>query len=188
MKAGNGICTNPNVLFEKCLKQVALADRCAVAALRNRESVRRSLFRAAVVYQQLVKEHHEWFLAQARSVGGIDALLEGMLRDVAEGVTERQYLVSSAGSFRRRRRLMTLADRAADESPLPAAPEPSLPAGKRAAALQDQNSLLRSQLKASRAEAMELRRIAARQEKRIVELETTMNRIQKAALRLKTAS
>ena len=113
MKAGSGTCqsisTNPNALFGECLKQAAIAERCAADAMRNRERVRKALYPAAVAYQQLAQDHHEWFLAQAESVGGIEALLEGwfrpltffgedwhdLLRDVAEGMAEREYLAST---------------------------------------------------------------------------------------------
>jgi len=223
VKAGSGTsATNPNVLFSECLKLVATAERCAAAAMRNRERVRRSLYRAAVKYQQLARDHHEWFLAQARSVGGIDALLEGwfrplalfgedwrdLLRDVAEGMTEREYMASTAGSFLRRRRVAALVNRQAAESPLPtepergravgnlasrepadsplpSIPEPSLPVEERVVLLEEQNCLLRQQLTTSRKEASELRRIAARQERRIAELEGLLNRVEKAVSRRK---
>jgi hypothetical protein len=196
-----GTSSNPNQLFNECLKQAAIAERCAVEALRNRERVRKALYRAAVAYQRLARDHHEWFLAQAKSVGGIDALLEGwfkplaffgedwrdLLRDVAEGMTEREYLASTAGSFLRRRKVAALVDREKAESPLPAEPEPSLPAEERVVLLAEQNHLLRQQLAASRKHAAELRRIAARQERRIVELEAVLSRIEKAAVRLKAS-
>lgn len=202
MKAGNGtsrsISSNPNTLFNECLKQAAIAERCAVEALRNRERVRRSLYRAAIGYQRLARDHHEWFLAQAKSVGGIDALLEGwfkplaffgedwrdLLRDVAEGMTKQQYMASTAGSFLRRQRIANLVREAAS-TPLPAEPEESLPAEERVALLEEQNQTLRLQLTASRKEAAELRRIAARQERRIAELEAVLNKIEKATVRLK---
>ena len=44
---------------------------------------------------------------------------------------------------------------------------------------------LRQQLAASRKEAAELRRVAARQEQRIAELESVLNKIEKATVRLK---
>lgn len=203
VKAGNGTCrttgTNPNELFNQCLKQAALAERCAAEALRSRERVRRALYRAAVAYQELAREHHQWFLAQANSVGGIDILLEAwfrplaffgedwhdLLRDVAEGMTETEYLASTAGSFLRRRKVAALVNRENAESPLPAEPERSLPAEERVAFLEEQNRTLKQQVLAARKQAAELRRIAARQERRIAELETVLNKIEKATVRLK---
>ncbi|GMU38255.1 MAG: hypothetical protein KJ057_09695 [Phycisphaerae bacterium] len=200
---GNGICpgisSNPNKLFHECLRQAAIAERCAAEAMRNRERVRRSLFRAAMTYQRLARDHHEWFLAQAKSVGGIDALLEGwfrplelfgedwrdLLRDVAEGMTEREYLASTAGSFLRRRQVARLVNSDKPEAPIPAEPERTLPVEERVVILEDQNRFLRQQLSASRREAAELRRIAARQERRIGELEGALNKIEKATVCLK---
>lgn len=203
MKAGSGTCqrtgTNPNALFSECLKQAAIAERCAAEAMRNRERVRKALYRAAVAYQQLAQDHHQWFLAQAESVGGIDILLEGwfrpltffgedwhdLLRDVAEGMTERAYLASTAGSFLRRRRVAMLVTAGAVEPPLPVEPEQSLPPEQRVVFLEEQNRTLRQQLLAARKQAAELRRVAARQEQRIVELEGVLNKIEKATVRLK---
>jgi hypothetical protein len=202
MKAGNGTCcpitSNPNRLFNECLKLAATAERCAVQAMRQRERVRRALYRAAVTYQRLASHHHEWFLAQAKSVGGIDALLESwfrplalfgedwrdLLRDVAEGMTEKEYLGSTAGSFHRRRRVASLL-RKANDRPLPECPEASLPPGERVALLEQQNQVLRTQLTASRKEAAELRRITARQERRIAELESVLSKVERATVRLR---
>ncbi|GEM_PF-3490541 len=191
--------TNPNRLYHECLKQASIAERCAAEAMRYRERVRKALYRAAVAYQRLARDHHAWFLAQAESVGGIDALLEAwfrplaffgedwhdLLRDVAEGMTEKEYLASTAGSFLRRRKVAALVNRENAESPLPAEPESSLPAEERVVFLKEQNRTLRQQLLASRKQAAELRRVAARQERRIVELEAVLNRIEKATVRLK---
>lgn len=203
MKAGNGTCrsstTNPNKLFDDCLRHAAVAERCAAAALRNRERVRQALYRAAVAYQELARHHHEWFLAQASSVGGVDALLElwfrplaffgedwrDLLRDMAEGMTEKEYLASTAGSFLRRRKVAKLVSAGAAESPLPAEAEPCLPPEQRVPLLEAQNKTLRQQLLAARKQAAELRGIAARQEKRIAELEAVLNKIEKATVRLK---
>lgn len=187
------------MLFHECLKQAAIAERCAAEAMRNRERVRRSLYRAAIMYQQLARDHHEWFLTQARSVGGIDALLEGwfrplalfgedwrdLLRDVVEGMTEREYLASTAGSFLRRRQVARLVNEEKPETPLPAEPEKALPLEQRVVILEDQNRLLRQQLSTSRKEAAELRRLAARQERRVGELEGALNKIEKATVCLK---
>lgn len=202
MKAGNGtsrsISSNPNTLFNECLKQAATAERCAAEAMRNRERVRRALYRAAVAYQRLARDHHEWFIAQARSVGGIDALLESwfkplaffgedwrdLLRDVAEGVTAGEYMTSTAGSFLRRQRVASLVRERAD-APLPDVPDASLPPEKRVVLLEEQNQMLRQQLAASRKQAAELRRIAARQEQRIAELESVLNKVEKVTARRK---
>lgn len=168
--------------------------------MRYRERVRRALYRAAVTYQRLARDHHAWFLAQAKSVGGIDALLEGwfrplsffgedwrdLLRDVAEGMTEREYLSSTAGSFLRRRRVASLVRERA-EAPLPTLPDRSLPAEERVVLVEEQNQVLRQQLAAARKQAAELRRIAARQERRIGELEAVLNKIEKATVRLKAS-
>lgn len=203
MTTGNGrwasTGTNPNRLFHECLKQAAIAERCAAEAMRNRERVRKAMYRAAVAYQQLARDHHEWFLAQAEGVGGIDALLEGwfrplaffgedwrdLLRDVAEGMTEREYLASTAGSFLRRRKVAKLVNAEATESPLPPEPESTLPPAQRVVLLEEQNRTLRQQLLAAQKQAAELRRVAARQERRIVELEGVLNKIEKATVRLK---
>lgn len=166
--------------------------------MRSRERVRQALYRTAVAYQRLARDHHEWFIAQARSVGGIDALLESwfkplaffgedwrdLLRDVAEGMTERAYMTSTAGSFLRRQRVASLIRERAD-APLPDIPEPSLPAEERVALLEEQNQMLRQQLAASRKQAAELRRIAARQERRIEELESVLNNVEKVTARRK---
>jgi hypothetical protein len=190
---------NPNKLFHQCLKQAAIAERCAAEAMRNRERVRAALYRAAVAYQRLARDHHEWFLAQAQSVGGIDALLErwfrplaffgedrrDLLRDVAEGMTEREYLASTAGSYLRRRKVAKLVDAEKAEPPLPAEADASLPPEQRVVFLEEQNRTLRQQLLAARKQAAELRRLAARQERRIVELEGVLNKIEKATVRLK---
>lgn len=202
MKAGNGTSrstsSNPNTLFNECLKHAAVAERCAAAAMRSRERVRQALYRIAVAYQRLARDHHEWFIAQARSVGGIDALLESwfkplaffgedwrdLLRDVAEGMTERAYMTSTAGSFLRRQRVASLIRERAD-APLPDIPEPSLPAEERVVLLEEQNQMLRQQLAASRRQAAELRRIAARQERRIEELESVLNNVEKVTARRK---
>ncbi len=198
MKRGTSV-VNPNVLFDECLKLTATAQRCAVVALRNRERVRQALYRAAVAYQRLARDHHAWFLAQAKSVGGVDALLEGwfkplayfgedwrdLLRDVAAGMTEREYLASTAGSYLRRRKVASLVSDGTAVAPLPVVPEPALPPEQRVVLLEEQNELLRTQLTASRNEAAELRRIAARQERRIAELESVLNKIEKATVRLK---
>jgi hypothetical protein len=203
MTTGNGRLantgTNPNKLFHECLKQAAIAERCAAEAMRNRERVRKALYRAAVAYQHLARDHHEWFLAQAKGVGGIDVLVEGwfkplaffgedwhdLLRDVAEGMTEREYLVSTAGSFLRRRKVAKLVNAEAAEPVLPAEPEQSLPPEQQVAFLEEQNRTLRQQLLAARKQAAELRRVAARQERRIIELEAVLNKIEKATVRLK---
>lgn len=203
MTTGNGrssnIDSNPNRLFHECLKQVAIAERCAAVALRNRERVRKAMYRAAIAYQELARHHHAWFLAQAAGAGGIDALLEGwfrplalfgedwhdLLRDVAEGMTEREYLASTAGSFLRRRKVARLVDSETTDPPLPPEPEPCLSPEQRVVFLEDQNRTLRQQLLATRKQAAELRRVAARQERRIVELEAVLNKIEKATVRLK---
>jgi hypothetical protein len=203
VKAGSGTCqstgTNPNALFNECLKQAAIAERCAAEAMRNRERVRKALYRAAVAYQQLARHHHEWFLAQAKSVGGLEALLEGwfqpltffgedwhdLLRDVAEGMTEREYLASTAGSFLRRHKVAALVTAGAVEPSLPVEPEQSLPPEQRIVFLEEQNRTLRQQLLAARRQAAELRRLAVRQEQRIAELEAVLNKIEKATVRLK---
>lgn len=166
--------------------------------MRSRERVRQALYRTAVAYQRLARDHHEWFIAQARSVGGIDALLESwfkplaffgedwrdLLRDVAEGVTEGEYMTSTAGSFLRRRRVACLVRERAD-APLPDVPDASLPPEKRVVLLEEQNQMLRQQLAASRKQAAELRRIAARQERRIEELESVLNNVEKVTARRK---
>ncbi len=204
MKAGNGTSastsTNPNTLFHECLKQAAIAERCAAEAMRYRERVRRALYRAGVTYQRLARDHHAWFLAQAKSVGGIDALLENwfrplaffgedwrdLLRDIAEGMTERAYMTSTAGSFLRRRRVASLV-REHSETPLPTLPDRALPAEERVVALEEQNQVLRQQLAAARKQATELSRIAARQERRIGELEAVLNKIEKATVCLRAS-
>ena len=107
-----------------------------------------------------------------------------MLRDVGEGVKEAAYLSSTAGSFTRRQRVAALV-REKTRRPLPPTPDPTLPAGERIDQLEDQNRTLRVQLDAARKEAAELRRLAARQERRIGELESALNKIEKAAAGLK---
>lgn len=182
-----------NQLFAVCLKNAADAQRCAATAIENRNRARKYLYRLAVASQKLVKNHHEWFLSQAQRVGGIDDMLAGwfaplalfgedwreLLRDVAEGVTEAQYLASSAGSFTRRKKVESIVSRQSRETPIPAAPDVTLPAVDRIKALTDQNDLLRGQLAANRKEYAELKRIAARQEKRIGELEGVLNRVER---------
>lgn len=190
---------NPNALFSECLKQVAIAERCAIEAVRNRERVRKSLYRAAVAYQQLARDHHAWFLAQAKSVGGIDALLASwfrplaffgedwrdLLRDVAEGMTEAQYLASTAGSYLRRRRVAKLLSEERADAPLPEQPGAEVSVDERVVLLEEQNQTLRQQLAAVKRQASELRRIAARQERRIEELEGALGKIERATVRLK---
>jgi len=108
-----------------------------------------------------------------------------LLRDVAEGVTEREYLASTAGSFLRRRKVAALISTETSEPPLPVGPEQSLPPEQRIVFLEEQNRTLRQQLLAARKQATELRRVAARQEQRIAELEAVLNKIERATVRLK---
>ena len=104
---------------------------------------------------------------------------------MAEGMTEKEYLASTAGSFLRRRRVASLVHDEAADSPLPGIPESSLPAEERVVLLEEQNRTLKQQLLAARKQAADLRRVAARQEQRIVELEAVLNKIEKATIRLK---
>lgn len=196
MAEGNA---KPDKLFNECIKQAAIAERCIAQAMRNRQKTRKAMYRAAVSYQQLAQEHHEWFLGQAERAGGIDALLQGwfkplaflaedwheLLRDVAEGVTEKDYLASTAGSFTRRRKVAKLLAVEPVDSPLPVEPEASLPLDELVVCLKEQNDTLRQQLLSTRKELAEARRLLAQAERRIGELEAFVNKTSKATMRLK---
>lgn len=187
--------SKPDKLFNECVKQAAVAERSVGQAMRNRQQTRKAMYRAAVSYQRLTQEHHEYFLGQAERVGGIDALLQGwfkplaflgedwqeLLRDVAEGVTEKEYLSSTAGSFTRRRKVAKLLAVEPVDSPLPIEPEASLPPEELIASLKEQNDTLREQVKIIPG----LRRLLAQQERRIHELEGFVNKTGKSAMRLK---
>lgn len=190
---------NPNVLFDECLKLVSLANQQTAAAIESRNTVRSSLFRVGQLYQRLAHDHHEWLVAQAASVGGIDALLDGwfkslgffgedwrdLLRDIAAGATERDYLASSAGSFLRRKRIARMASKSPDPPPAPPPADDSAPIEKRLEAAQERSRVLDEQLASARKEVNALRIIAARQERRIAELEAVIATIEKTTHRLK---
>lgn len=190
-------CESPDRLFRECVTRAATASRFTMAAMRNRDRVRRELYRVAAAFQLLTRGHHAWLLGQAERVGGIETLLDGwfrslaqfgedyreLLRDVSEGMTEKQYLASTAGSFCRRKRVDDLVRRPRADLGPPPQIDPTLPVDQRVALLDDENRSLRQQLKTERKENNEFRRIVARQEKRIEELESKLNQVEKVVRR-----
>lgn len=195
------ITENPNRLFNVCLKQAAIAERHTATAMQNRQQARRAIYRLAAAHQSLVSQHAAWFQAQAEAVGGIDALLEAwyrplvffgedwraLLHDVAEGMTEGDYMKATAGSFVRRQKVAKLAIVQATESPLPIEPPKTLHLEERVVLLEEQNRTLRAQLLAARKQVADLRRLVAQQERRIGELETVLNRVERVTQRRKVS-
>ena len=102
-----------------------------------------------------------------------------LLRDVAAGVSESEYLDSSAGSFVRRQAVSRL-HKAAVSLPPPPTAETIPDKDELIRTLETENAVLRKR-------DAEKDRIIARQEKRIAELERGMARIEKSVERLKTA-
>lgn len=183
--------SSPDALFRECIEHAGRAADSAAIATKHRNVVRLELYRAAVSYQELARSHHNWFVDQAKSVGGIDALLESwfrpltvlgedwrdLLRDVAEGMTEKDYLASTAGSWMRRHKLAQLIAVKAEEQEPPPKVSRELPVEEQLALLRVENDQLRRELGRYKKSNAGLRRVAAEQEKRIAELEAALNRI-----------
>jgi len=198
----------PDELFRECLAHVEAAKRHATSALRARQRCRCSLYRLARIYLVLVDQHHNWLIGQAARVGGTDALLDQwfaplaifgedyqeLLHDVRNGMTEQQFLGSTAGSFSRRRKLAKLTEQQkarharAPQYDLerPPDPGPSEPESKQIAVLKEQKNAqhatlvaVHKELVATRRSCRAFERLAARNECRVRELEKGLNRVKK---------
>lgn len=169
--------TNPNVIYSQALKLHADIERRTDVMMKRRYEIRRDCFRLAKLYHILQTKHHKWFMDEANSVGGIQALLSRwfgsltllgedyrkLISDVTAGATEAEYLTTSAGAFNLKKRVKRELEREV------LIKEP--PAPDKLVSPEEANRLLRANVAALTAQIRQLKSIVAEQAKRIAALQ-----------------
>jgi hypothetical protein len=183
---------NPNRLYRVVMDSAERAKQSTGRAMKNRESARREMYHAAVHWQYLARYHTDWLQSQVRyTEGGRDTLLESifdslpvfgehysdLFRAIDDGMTLEEYLNTSARTFS----VKIKAKKAQAKVSLPPPPEarrlPAMTDEEYDAKREEELQSLRLRVKA----IPEMQRAMARLERRVEELEATLNRIYKAS-------
>ena len=163
--------------------------------LMHRREMRRLFYRAGVKVKQMRDQDNARFMAEARShPQGIDGYLadhfeslralgenyHDLLRDIGEGMTEKEYLNRAPGAFAREKRLATKKDLDRPRPELDSKPAEALSFEQRAQYYHAQCDGLRDLVAQLKSRVHELERLAADQERRIADYERRVARVQRS--------
>lgn len=182
---------NPDVLFRECRKMVAAGRESMFRLMKNRDRIRRSMYRVAVNYGHLISYHYEWLKQQAENHGGLETMLQdwfaplkmldedyhALLDDIRHDVTEDQYLRATAGSWSRRLRLERRGVRVPHcNEPASTVPDRITESAGGVMVTEEDEELGCEGCEALSRENRALKQEASRQELRIAELEASLNK------------